>query len=123
MPKATVQQSGFIGSLSEGSKLTTGACYRGSQTLTQPSVPPVTISGAPYSAPLPPIPSIVFAIFECAWTSYFDVPRSISQIVSFPLKSTVATSLIEMGDILKVPALIPNSFFHSLSKASFPFSS
>jgi hypothetical protein len=57
LPKATAQQSGFIVSLSDGSRLTTGAYCLGSQTLTQPSEPPVTSSGAPNSAPLPPIPS------------------------------------------------------------------
>lgn len=65
-PKATAQQSGLTASVAAGSKETTGDSYLGSQTLTHPSAPPVTNSGAPYSGPLPPIPSITLAIDECA---------------------------------------------------------
>jgi len=80
LPKATVQQSGLTASYSAGSKLTTGDSYLGSQTLTHPSDPPVTNSGAPYSAPLPPMPSIQLAIFECAYTLYLGRPYSMSNI-------------------------------------------
>jgi hypothetical protein len=80
----------------------------------------VTSSGAPYSAPFPPIPSTTFAIPECAFTENLAKPFSISYITRFPLKSTVAKSLTLTGDALNVVFLIPSGFSQSASISNFP---
>mmetsp|Transcript_31004 Transcript_31004/g.73935 ORF Transcript_31004/g.73935 Transcript_31004/m.73935 type:complete len:267 (-) Transcript_31004:113-913(-) len=75
-PNATAQQSRAPVAGSE-TRLTTAALTLVSQTLTHPSLPPVTISGA-CVPPALPMPSIAFTMPSCAWTENVDAgaPRS-----------------------------------------------
>mmetsp|Transcript_7726 Transcript_7726/g.22643 ORF Transcript_7726/g.22643 Transcript_7726/m.22643 type:complete len:200 (-) Transcript_7726:194-793(-) len=115
-PNATAQQS-RTGAPSSGSMDATGRSrWRGSQTWTAPSRPPVAISGAP--APFsPPHPSmqLMMASWPCV-AMRGSCSRSRSQRATPPAKSPVARWRSAMDDAPNVPHL--NAFGRSSSACS-----
>lgn len=116
----TVQQSGSM-SLATGSKAITGDCCLGSHNLTEPSLPPLTISQGPYPFPIDPAPSTLLTILSWACTCQKTFYFSRSKIESFPSRSPKQKQVCVDGLAPKVPVLIPLLFSIVDTTLSYPF--
>uniref|UniRef100_A0A182QE12 Uncharacterized protein n=1 Tax=Anopheles farauti TaxID=69004 RepID=A0A182QE12_9DIPT len=123
-PKPTAQQSRrSLGSVLAGQMFATGSSgCRGSHTLTAPSRPPVTISGAPQFTVEPPIASSAFIIPSWAVaTSYTGASgRSRSYTVSLPAKSPTARCSVLSFEAPNEQHLSDFSVSTSLTRSSVP---
>lgn len=105
-PNATDQQSGLTSAYT-GSSVMVGVFWRGSQTATAPSLPPVTISHGPTPCPSEPAPSTEFTILWWAWTCQNTFYFYKSRMFSFPSRSPNAKQTWDVGLAANVPDLIP----------------